>query len=342
LDRVNQILIVIAVILCFLMAMVLRQPFSLPISSVHVENPLDGWLPGSSHQPVAIVPPGTNNATTSPSNSNGDANPNVTAANGAPTARPAPSYPIFPSLAPTSSPMPSPAQTTNPTSSPNPGPAPTPGPTVNPTPTPTVGPAPTPGPTVNPTPTPTVGATPNPAPTASFSFNPSKPTTGQTVSFDGTASRCAVGPCTYKWTDDGCSLPCGNLGSGPTVAFTFVNVGTKYVRLTVTDALAQTATVEHNVVVAAPVPPTASFSFNPVNPVIGQVVSFDGTASRCTVGPCTYKWTDDGCQLPCGDLGSGPTVTFTFVNVGTKYVRLTVTDALAQTATVEHNVVVSG
>jgi len=34
-------------------------------------------------------------------------------------------------------------------------------------------------------------------------------------------------------------------------------------------------------------------------------------------------------------------MTFTFAGVGTKYVRLTITDALGRTSNVEHNVIVS-
>ena len=132
-------------------------------------------------------------------------------------------------------------------------------PTATPTPSysvlPTLPPIfPTPSPTIIPTPTPTAGPTPGSAPTASFAYNPVNPTTGQAVSFDGTASRCGAGPCSYKWTDDACPSPCGDLGTGPMLAFTFTGVGTKFVRLTLTDALGRTATVQHNVAVAAPGP----------------------------------------------------------------------------------------
>jgi hypothetical protein len=89
---------------------------------------------------------------------------------------------------------------------------------------------------------------------ASFGYNPPRPITGLAVLFDGTASRCGAGPCSYNWTDDACPSPCGDLGTGPTLAFTFSDVGTKFVRLTLTDALGRSATVEHNVAVAAPAP----------------------------------------------------------------------------------------
>jgi len=94
----------------------------------------------------------------------------------------------------------------------------------------------------------------------------------------------------------------------------------------------------------APAPPTASFTFTPASPITGQAVAFDGADSTCPDEPCTYEWSDDGGitrPIPAlWPLGSGQNLSFTFAEVGTKYVRLVVTDALGQTASVEHNVVV--
>jgi hypothetical protein len=90
--------------------------------------------------------------------------------------------------------------------------------------------------------------------------------------------------------------------------------------------------------------PTAAFKFSPASPVTGQSVYFDGSGSACVVTPCTYAWDDDGPDGPGGtnwSLGTGRTLSFVFHNAGTKYVRLTVTDAQNRTATVEHDVVVS-
>ena len=80
--------------------------------------------------------------------------------------------------------------------------------------------------------------------------------------------------------------------------------------------------------------PRARFALRAIAAFIAAV--FAGTAAAAG----TYKWTDDGCPSPCGDLGTGLNLVLTFVDVGTKYVRLTVTDALGRSATVEHNVVV--
>ena len=91
-------------------------------------------------------------------------------------------------------------------------------------------------------------------------------------------------------------------------------------------------------------PPTAAFTVSS-NPTIGQPVTFDGSGSACTIGPCTYAWDNDGAEPPSGEqpLGSGQVLRYTFSGSSgfTAYVRLTVTDALGQAGTVEHDVYVA-
>jgi hypothetical protein len=90
---------------------------------------------------------------------------------------------------------------------------------------------------------------------------------------------------------------------------------------------------------------TARFTYTPAAPVVGQAVTFNGSPSVCTDGPCAYEWSDDGGPTrPAAvlwPLGGGQTLSFTFHEAATKYVRLVVTDALGLTATVEHNVAVA-
>ncbi|HWC25816.1 MAG TPA: LamG-like jellyroll fold domain-containing protein [Solirubrobacteraceae bacterium] len=79
-----------------------------------------------------------------------------------------------------------------------------------------------------------------------------------------------------------------------------------------------------------PAPPTASYTYSPSPVTIGQDVTFDGSGSTCPAGSCAYRWEDDGADGAGGaqwPLGTGRTVTFTFSEVGDKYVRLIVTDA---------------
>jgi hypothetical protein len=92
----------------------------------------------------------------------------------------------------------------------------------------------------------------------------------------------------------------------------------------------------------APQPATVAFSFSPSAPVTGSPVDFSASASDCYSAPCTYTWSDDGgTSRPSSELwplGTGASLSFTFHEAGTKYVRLVVTDANGRTATVEHNV----
>jgi len=84
--------------------------------------------------------------------------------------------------------------------------------------------------------------------------------------------------------------------------------------------------------------PVPAFTYSPSNPVTGSPVSFDGSSSTCSASPCSYSWTDDADH---SQLGMGVTMSFTFQDPGTKYVRLTITDAQSRSASVEHNVIVS-
>jgi outer membrane biosynthesis protein TonB len=106
-----------------------------------------------------------------------------------------------------------------------------------------------------------------------------------------------------------------------------------------------TAPVETAPTPPAPTPPTASFTFAPASPAAGQAATLDGANSTCADGRCTYAWSDDGGPtqpIPAQwSLGSGQSLSFTFLEAGTKYVRLVVTDAAGQAATVEHNIVVA-
>ena len=94
-----------------------------------------------------------------------------------------------------------------------------------------------------------------------------------------------------------------------------------------------------------PAPPTASFTYSPTSPTVGHAVEFDGTGSSCPDEPCTYAWSDDGGSVrpmpALWPLGGGAVISFTFLESGTKYVRLVVTDASRRTATVEQNMAVT-
>jgi hypothetical protein len=92
--------------------------------------------------------------------------------------------------------------------------------------------------------------------------------------------------------------------------------------------------------------PTAGFVYAPSGPTVGKAVDFNAASSTCADSPCTYEWSDDGSNARPATvlwpLGSGQTMSFTFQEAGTKYVRLVITNAAGKSATVEHNVAVAG
>lgn len=164
---------------------------------------------------------------------------------------------------------------------------------------------------------------------AAFTWSPSSPNTGDLVTFNGSASTGTS--LTYSWDLDGATTL---TGVSPT--FTFQNVGTKSVTLTVTDNVGGTASVSHDIAVgsgSSNPAPVAAFTFSPSSPNTGDLVTFNASASTGT--SLTYAWSlDDVTHL------TGVSPTFTFQNPGTKAVTLTVTDSDNNTDDVEHDIVV--
>jgi parallel beta-helix repeat protein len=98
-----------------------------------------------------------------------------------------------------------------------------------------------------------------------------------------------------------------------------------------------TATTANTFTVIVP-PPNPSLTYSPASPVTGSPVSFDASSSSCFATPCSYRWTNDADN---SQLGTGSTLSLTFPQAGTKFVRMTITDARAQSASVEQNITVS-
>jgi hypothetical protein len=166
---------------------------------------------------------------------------------------------------------------------------------------------------------PPVTSTPPAPPTASFTYSPKSPIVGEELKLDSASSSCPDGPCTYEWSDDGSATPPATtlwpLGHGQILSFTFLEAGTKYVRLTITDAAARTATVEHNVAVSAPL---LSAPANTVPPAISGTTTEGQTLSASTGSwsglPLTYTYQWQGCNSSgegCSDIAGASTSTYT-------------------------------
>jgi thermitase len=159
---------------------------------------------------------------------------------------------------------------------------------------------------------------PNTPPTASFNHF----CTGLACSFDGTASSDPGGSIvSYAW-DFGDS----STGSGSSVTHTYASAGIYTASLTVTDNNGATNSTSQSIITSEPVnaPPTANFSFA----CSGRDCSFDASASSDPDGAAdivNYVWSIlDGDTT---ETRSGKTITYSYVNTGSSFVSLTVTDS---------------
>src|SRR5437016_1021480 len=181
----------------------------------------------------------------------------------------------------------------------------------------------------------TVSVTSPPSPlTASFTFSPSSPQAGQQVSFTGSASG-GTSPYSYGW-----SFGDGLTGSGSSVTHTYLSAGTYTIVLNVKDGSSpqQTATSQQSITVTSPPPAlTASFTYDLSSPQVGEIVSFNGSASG-GVSPYSYSW-----SFGDGITGTGSSVTHAYASAGSFMVVLTVKDSGSpqQTTTSQQSITIS-
>jgi PKD repeat protein len=165
----------------------------------------------------------------------------------------------------------------------------------------------------------------NVAPTARFTFSPQSPTVGQPVNCDGSTSSDPEGqPLTFAWDLDGDGQ--FNDGSGPTASRAFPTAGNKTVQLRVTDPENNSDT-ETQIVTVGGNAPSASFTFTPAVPAVGQAVTFTSTSTDPD-GPgdiARLDWDLDGDGQ--FNNGSGATIQHSFATPGNKTVGMLVTDA---------------
>jgi len=168
----------------------------------------------------------------------------------------------------------------------------------------------------------------------SFTYSPSSPQVSQQVSFTASASG-GTAPYTFSW-----AFGDGATGTGAAVYHTYSTTGSYSVLLTAKDSSPsqQTATSQQTITVTSPPPPpslTASFMESLSNSVVGQTVSFTGSASGGTA-PYNYAW-----NFGDSSTGSGSSASHVYQTAGVYTVVLTVTDVAGHVASATNTVTVT-
>ncbi len=168
-------------------------------------------------------------------------------------------------------------------------------------------------------------------PVAAFTFSPTSPTAGQSVSFNGAGSTDTGATITsYSW-----AFGDGATASGVSASHTYLAAGTYTVTLTIRDSAGATNSVSHAVTVSAGSSPVAAFTFAPSSPAPGQVISFNGSGSTDSASITSYSW-----SFGDGHTAAGATTSHVYKSSTTYTVTLRITDALGRTASVTHTVTV--
>jgi chitodextrinase len=176
----------------------------------------------------------------------------------------------------------------------------------------------------------TIGGSGEPPPlSADFTFTPSNPYVGQTVTFTGIASG-GTSPYSYSWT-----FGDGATGTGITISHSYSSTGLFTALVTVTDGASSIASsLPKTIAINLSPPLNSSFTYSPSNPFTGQTVTFTGSA----VGgqsPYTFTW-----DFGDSSTAQGNVISHSYANEGTYAATLTVTDGSNTQVTFTTNVIV--
>jgi PKD repeat protein len=177
-------------------------------------------------------------------------------------------------------------------------------------------------------------------PVASFTWTPSIPKVGESVTFDASASTPNGGIILkYEW-----NFGDGETATGKVVSHTYADPGTYTVTLNVTDSEGLSDIEQKQIQVVQPHGPEAEFTWTPTSPRTDESIKFDASASQPgwngthTMPITEYRW----------DFGDGnktttstPIVYHSYKTAG-NYVTLTVyaPGATPETDTITHRVTV--
>jgi PKD domain-containing protein len=168
-------------------------------------------------------------------------------------------------------------------------------------------------------------------PVAQFSYSPSSPLTGETVTFTSTSTGVSA----ETWDLDGDRL-CGDR-EGSTAQWAYAIPDVYKVTLCVGDGSGQSASQTLRITVRNRAP-VASFTYAPATPLTGERIVLS-SISADPDGPIVgQSWDLDGDGA--FDDGTGPTAEWAFLSPGTHPVRLVVADRNGASSFAELPVVV--
>ncbi len=148
---------------------------------------------------------------------------------------------------------------------------------------------------------------------------------GEQVTLDGSASSDDGSIQRYEWDLDGDGTFERDGGTTPSISTTYAALGTRSVRLRVTDDRGATGVA--NVQLRVHRAPTAAFVVAPSPAIVGEQVKLDGSSSNDDGTIARYEWDLDGNGTFETDGGSSPTTTTRFASPATVLLKLRVTDA---------------
>jgi len=173
-------------------------------------------------------------------------------------------------------------------------------------------------------------------PVAEFTFSPDEEYAPVEVSFDASASADPDGHIIrYDW-----DFGDGGTGRGMQVTHTYRDDGEYQVRLTVRDDRGAEGTSIATVTVLNP-PPVTRFTWRPTEPVVGQTVVFDASASYDPASLSAKEVISWHWEFGDGTQAEGQVVEHVYMVPGTYAVTLTVTDDDGATATSQHPIIVA-
>ncbi len=163
------------------------------------------------------------------------------------------------------------------------------------------------------------------APVAKIGAAPQNITVGQKANLSAAGSSDDNGIARYDWDLDGNGTFETPTATQGTVQAPFAGVGTKTVRVRVTDIYNATAVASTTVTVHPA--PDAAFNASPNPPLVGERVVFDGTPSIRTEPISKFEWDLDGNGSFETNTGARPNAARAYDAPGTVTTRLRITDA---------------